>query len=628
MRSWQVTFDAQTWTRKHAFTKPHSHALGLPAALAVYRNLDITGSLYSERNWWPLRVAPNLILFELQYGVEVEREAQNNRCFAEVAQTKTTLRAEYAGYKNLFVPVVRDGEFLGLLTTGPFATKRPTSESILAAWHSITGRQGHLADPGFSSYVSMSLSTLVLDQGRDVTFQRMLEQVAALIAGAGDAEEHVNEAERLLVELWPIRMVERTWSAVEIMLDERSGRELYSRWRAAELNAAGLSRAPDQVLAGLLVRSKADLDPVEEAVRRDAFRRAAVDLSRKVGEVAVGKVGDHGIVFLGAGSGTAQQRKNALRELAERAALLARQEFDLAVHFGAALASGNLSLIRTYQAALGAAESALTEGTRLVLSEPGVETRLPPLWQLHKQLASIADERPAQLLARFDRYLETVAMHTGYSFEPTRAYLEIGFQRIAEGLVASGALDQKSLVAMYTSLARAATEARTVRDLLSAYRRVVVDLSEAQLSPAPARQERHLQGALDYIRDHYTEALSFRQVAKVAGFNPTYFSELFRKREGMTFEKYVLNLRIERAKQLLARTKTPVTRVATLVGFNSPQYFSSAFHRALGMSPLEYRLRHFDSPSRLAKRKNRRRAENASDSPAPARRRARRLAQA
>ncbi|HEV8245312.1 MAG TPA: AraC family transcriptional regulator, partial [Polyangiaceae bacterium] len=37
------------------------------------------------------------------------------------------------------------------------------------------------------------------------------------------------------------------------------------------------------------------------------------------------------------------------------------------------------------------------------------------------------------------------------------------------------------------------------------------------------------------------------------------------------------------------RTKTPVTRVATLCGFNSPQYFSHAFREAIGTSPLEYR---------------------------------------
>jgi two-component system response regulator YesN len=193
------------------------------------------------------------------------------------------------------------------------------------------------------------------------------------------------------------------------------------------------------------------------------------------------------------------------------------------------------------------------------------------------------------LSARFDRYLESVALHSGYRFEPARVHLEVGLARIAEALVKSGALDERSVVTMSDSLARAADEVRTVSELFAAYRRAVADLSEAVLRPVPARQDRHLQSAVDYIRQHYTEPLSFKKVARVAGFNATYFSELFRKREGMTFEKYVLGLRLERAKQLLARTRHDVTRVASLSGFNSPQYFCRAFRQNVGAAPLEYR---------------------------------------
>jgi AraC-like DNA-binding protein len=229
------------------------------------------------------------------------------------------------------------------------------------------------------------------------------------------------------------------------------------------------------------------------------------------------------------------------------------------------------------------------DGARLVSAETGTHRPYRPLWNLQHELANLAEERPNLLPARFDRYLESVALHAGYRFEPALAHLEVGFQRMIEAVVKSGALDEKSMVAMSDNLARVAAEVRTVSELFTAYRRAVADLSEAMLRPVSARQDRHLQGAVDYIRAHYTETLSFKKVARVAGFNATYFSELFRKREGMTFEKYVLGLRLERAKQLLERTKHDVTRVATLSGFNSPQYFCRAFRRTVGRAPLEYR---------------------------------------
>ncbi|HEV8247411.1 MAG TPA: hypothetical protein VGP93_16650, partial [Polyangiaceae bacterium] len=228
-------FDPARAGNRHAFAPGFGHSVGVPLVLGVYRMLGLSGSLHAHRSWWHIHVAPNVILTEIEYGVEVEREAHNERCFADVAKHGQTVRAEFAGYRQLYVPVRHAGRHLGLLTTGPFGVTRPTGQNVLDGWHRITGRQGHPADPGFASYLSLSLSTLVLEDGRDLILQKILERVGSLIAGDGDAATHVNEAEVLQAELWPVRKVERTWTAVETMLDERSSRELYSNWRTAEL---------------------------------------------------------------------------------------------------------------------------------------------------------------------------------------------------------------------------------------------------------------------------------------------------------------------------------------------------------------------------------------------------------
>jgi len=107
--------------------------------------------------------------------------------------------------------------------------------------------------------------------------------------------------------------------------------------------------------------------------------------------------------------------------------------------------------------------------------------------------------------------------------------------------------------------------------------------------PVQARRDRSLRGALDYIHRHYRERLSREKVARVAGFAPSYFSVLFSEREKTTFERYLLRLRIDQAKQLLEDTELPAARVAELSGFKSPQYFCAAFRRATAMAPTEYR---------------------------------------
>jgi len=119
--------------------------------------------------------------------------------------------------------------------------------------------------------------------------------------------------------------------------------------------------------------------------------------------------------------------------------------------------------------------------------------------------------------------------------------------------------------------------------------------------PVQARRDRNLRGALDYIHRHYRERLTRERVARVAGFAPSYFSVLFSEREKTTFERYLLRLRIDQAKQLLEDTRLPAARVAELSGFKSAQYFCTVFRRATDMAPIEYRRNPKKAPARAKK---------------------------
>jgi methylphosphotriester-DNA--protein-cysteine methyltransferase len=70
---------------------------------------------------------------------------------------------------------------------------------------------------------------------------------------------------------------------------------------------------------------------------------------------------------------------------------------------------------------------------------------------------------------------------------------------------------------------------------------------------------------------------------------PERFSELFKQRERVTFEAYVRQLRIQRAKELLSTTDLRTERIAQLSGFALRPYFHRVFKKVVGSTPAQYR---------------------------------------
>src|SRR5262249_111447 len=149
------------------------------------------------------------------------------------------------------------------------ATSRPTSAEILERWRWMTGRHGHPADPQFAHFLTVTLSTLILDGGKDVIFGRFLAILAKLLAGEGRAESLFQEAERLRAQVEQPGFAGRMWNVARSMLDERTSRSWASPHRSAWLASLGLPRVPDQALVGLVMSRQPVAEPVDELLRRD-----------------------------------------------------------------------------------------------------------------------------------------------------------------------------------------------------------------------------------------------------------------------------------------------------------------------------------------------------------------------
>lgn len=98
-----------------------------------------------------------------------------------------------------------------------------------------------------------------------------------------------------------------------------------------------------------------------------------------------------------------------------------------------------------------------------------------------------------------------------------------------------------------------------------------------------------VQNALYYIRLHFRENITLKEVADFSGFSEHYMSKLFHRSFGMGFKEYLTSLRLEHARQLLLYSEDSVTDIAYFCGFNSSSHFLHVFKDTYSTSPLQYR---------------------------------------
>ena len=100
-----------------------------------------------------------------------------------------------------------------------------------------------------------------------------------------------------------------------------------------------------------------------------------------------------------------------------------------------------------------------------------------------------------------------------------------------------------------------------------------------------------IAAAIRYIRGNIGKDISLQDLAERANLSTFYFAHCFKEETGFAPMEYIINTRLERARELLAQTNMPVGEVAYEVGYSSTSSLNNMFVKREGISPRQYRNR-------------------------------------
>lgn len=121
------------------------------------------------------------------------------------------------------------------------------------------------------------------------------------------------------------------------------------------------------------------------------------------------------------------------------------------------------------------------------------------------------------------------------------------------------------------------------RLLIIAWRRLVEHIAE------DGDEYQMVEAIRSYIDAHYQEDISLSSLAQSFHFSPQYIAKKFRDVYGTTVMTYLAELRMEKAKVMLANTAMSMLEIADQLGYADEKYFGKVFKKFIGYTPMQYR---------------------------------------
>jgi YesN/AraC family two-component response regulator len=96
----------------------------------------------------------------------------------------------------------------------------------------------------------------------------------------------------------------------------------------------------------------------------------------------------------------------------------------------------------------------------------------------------------------------------------------------------------------------------------------------------------------EYIENNYTKDIFLDSAAEYVNISPSYLSRIFKKNTNVSFTRYIMNLRMEKATEYLKNCNYNIYNISEMVGYSNIYYFYRIFKNKYECTPSEYRKKH------------------------------------
>ncbi|MFC5531186.1 response regulator [Cohnella yongneupensis] len=247
----------------------------------------------------------------------------------------------------------------------------------------------------------------------------------------------------------------------------------------------------------------------------------------------------------------------------------------------------------SYRAAEAAADGKFLAGTGAILAAPPsrteddtARTRLREMEE--EALLAMKDRRREAALQALERLWDGFAKAELPADEAKRIVLEILVQlfRLVKDAGANHARLFDYKLGDYEYVMRA----RTLDDLFAFTEKRCSAVLELLQRTNEIRPKKVYDEVREIVREQYASPISLKSVAQQIYMNPNYLGKLFKAHADMSFNEYVLKVRMEKAKELLLHTDKKVYEIALEVGFGELDWFYKRFKAYTGVSASEFKL--------------------------------------
>jgi transcriptional regulator GlxA family with amidase domain len=108
-------------------------------------------------------------------------------------------------------------------------------------------------------------------------------------------------------------------------------------------------------------------------------------------------------------------------------------------------------------------------------------------------------------------------------------------------------------------------------------------------------RDRRVQMVRVLLEDSFHRKLGLRDMSAKVNLSPWRLAHLFKSETGMSPQRYLTLVRLQRAKTHLETSFLSIQQIAAAVGIPNPSQFTKSFKAAYGMTPVEYRKVHFEA---------------------------------